>query len=306
MGLYLLKRLLLAVPVLFGITLLVFIALRLAPGDPALYLAGFDADGATVQAIRVENGLDKPLPEQYVVWLGNLAHLDLGRSVTTREPVARELEMRYPITFNLAVAATLLATVVGVAVGVVAARFQRTWIDYGLMGLAMAWLSVPNYVLGLLLILLFAVTLGLLPAVGASKPVDYILPVVTVAAVGAGMLARQTRAAMLEVLSQDFIRTARAKGLAERHVLARHALRNALIPVLTTIGVVFGNLMAGTVIVESVFGVPGIGKLMVDRILARDYPTVQGAVLFIACSYVFVNILVDLAYVAADRRVRLS
>lgn len=306
MTLYLVKRLLLAVPVLFGITLTVFVALRLAPGDPALYLAGFDADGATVQAIRVENGLDKPLPEQYVVWIGNLLHGDLGRSVTTREPVARELEMRYPITLTLAVVATLLATAVGVTVGVVAARFRHTWIDYLLMALAMGWLSVPNYVLGLLLILLFAVTLGLLPAVGASKPADYVLPAVTVAAVGAGMLARQTRAAMLEVLSQDYVRTARAKGLAERSVLSRHALRNALIPVLTTIGVVFGNLMAGTVIVESVFGIPGIGKLMVDRILARDYPTVQGAVLFIACSYVFVNILVDLAYVAADRRVRLS
>ena len=306
MTLYLVKRLLLAVPVLFGITLTVFVALRLAPGDPALYLAGFDADGATVQAIRVENGIDKPLPEQYVVWIGNLLHGDLGRSVTTREPVARELEMRYPITLTLAVVATLLATAVGVSVGVVAARFRHTWIDYLLMALAMGWLSVPNYVLGLLLILLFAVTLGLLPAVGASKPADYVLPAVTVAAVGAGMLARQTRAAMLEVLSQDYVRTARAKGLAERSVLSRHALRNALIPVLTTIGVVFGNLMAGTVIVESVFGIPGIGKLMVDRILARDYPTVQGAVLFIACSYVFVNILVDLAYVAADRRVRLS
>ncbi len=306
MTLYLVKRLLLAVPVLFGITLVVFVALRLAPGDPALVLAGFDADGATVQAIRVENGLDKPMYVQYVTYMGNLLRLDLGRSVTTREPVARELSMRYPITLTLAVAATLLATVVGVSVGVIAARFQRTWIDYLLMGLAMAWLSVPNYVLGLLLILLFAVTLGLLPAVGASKPADYVLPVITVAAVGAGMLARQTRAAMLEVLSQDFVRTARAKGLSEGTVLSRHALRNALIPVLTTIGVVFGNLMAGTVIVESVFGVPGIGKLMVDRILARDYPTVQGAVLFIACSYVFVNILVDLAYVAADRRVRLS
>lgn len=306
MTLYLVKRLLLAIPVLIGITLVVFIALRLAPGDPALALAGLDADGATVQAIRLENGLDRPLPEQYLTYMEHLLRADLGRSATTHDLVARELSLRYTITLTLAVAATLLATVLGVTVGIIAARFQRTWIDYGLMGLAMAWLSIPNYVLGLLLILLFAVTLGLLPAVGASKPADYVLPVVTVAAVGAGMLARQTRAAMLEVLSQDFIRTARAKGLSERSVLSRHALRNALIPVLTTVGVVFGNLMAGTVIVESVFGVPGIGKLMVDRILQRDYPTVQGAVLFIACSYVFVNILVDVAYVVVDRRIRLS
>lgn len=306
MTLYLAKRLLLAVPVLFGITLVVFGALRLAPGDPALAIAGLDADGATVEAIRREHGLDRPVYEQYVTYMGKLLRLDLGRSVTTQTPVLAELSVRFPTTLALAVTATAVATAIGVSLGVLAARFQRQRIDYLVMGLAMAWLSVPNYVLGLLLILLFAVTLGVLPAVGASTPAHFVLPVLTVAAVGAGILARQTRAAMLEVLSQDFVRTARAKGLTESDVLWRHALRNALIPVLTLIGVIFGNLMAGTVIVESVFGVPGIGKLMVDRILARDYPTVQGAVLLISCSYVFVNIFVDLAYIVVDRRVRLT
>lgn len=306
MTLYLAKRLLLAVPVLFGITLVVFGALRLAPGDPALAIAGLDADGATVEAIRREHGLDRPVYEQYLTYMGKLLRLDLGRSVTTQTPVLAELSVRFPTTLTLAVTATAVATAIGVSLGVLAARFQRQRIDYLVMGLAMAWLSVPNYVLGLLLILLFAVTLGVLPAVGASTPAHFVLPVLTVAAVGAGILARQTRAAMLEVLSQDFVRTARAKGLTESDVLWRHALRNALIPVLTLIGVIFGNLMAGTVIVESVFGVPGIGKLMVDRILARDYPTVQGAVLLISCSYVFVNIFVDLAYIVVDRRVRLT
>jgi ABC-type dipeptide/oligopeptide/nickel transport system permease component len=303
---YLVKRLVLAVPVFFGITLVVFGALRLAPGDPALALAGMDADGAAVEAIRVEYGLDRPAHEQYVKYMGKLLQLDLGRSVVTNIPVVQELASRFPTTLALAVSATLLATIVGVGLGTLAAQFPRRWVDYLVMIMAMGWLSVPNYVLGLLLILLFAVTLGVLPAVGASTPMHYVLPVVTVAAVGAGILARQTRASLLEVLSEDYIRTATAKGLARRPVLLRHALRNALIPIVTLIGVIFGNLMAGTVIVESVFGIPGLGKLMVDRIHSRDYPTVQGAVILIAMTYVFVNILVDLVYVVVDKRVRLT
>lgn len=303
---YLIKRLILALPVFFGITLVVFGALRLTPGDPALAIAGLDADGATVEAIRIEYGFDRPAHEQYATYLGKLLLLDLGRSVTTNIPVVEELTSRFPTTLVLALSATIVATLVGVSLGVLAAQFQRRWIDYLVMILAMSWLSVPNYVLGLLLILLFAVTLGVLPAVGASTPVHYILPVVTVAAVGAGILARQTRASMLEVLSEDYVRTASAKGLANRSVLLHHALRNALIPIVTLVGVIFGNLMAGAVIVESVFGIPGIGKLMVDRILSRDYPTVQGAVLLISSTYVFVNILVDLTYVVVDKRVRLT
>ncbi len=303
---YLIKRLILALPVFFGITLVVFGALRLAPGDPALAIAGMDADGAAVESIRIEYGLDRPAYEQYATYMGKLLRLDLGRSVITNIPVLEELTSRFPTTLVLAVSATIVATLVGVSLGVLAARFQRRWIDYLVMILAMGWLSVPNYVLGLLLILLFAVTLGVLPAIGASTPMHYILPVLTVAAVGAGILARQTRASMLEVLSEDYVRTASAKGLASRSVLLHHALRNALIPIVTLVGVIFGNLMAGAVIVESVFGIPGIGKLMVDRIHSRDYPTVQGAVLLISMTYVLVNILVDLAYVVVDKRVRLT
>jgi peptide/nickel transport system permease protein/oligopeptide transport system permease protein len=303
---YLAQRIILAVPVLFGITLVVFFALRLAPGDPALALAGFDADPATVEAIRVENGLDRPLPEQYFVYMRRLVTFDLGRSVRTQAPVIEELASRFPTTLILALSATTLATSLGVGLGVLAARFQRRWIDYTVMFLAVGWLSIPNYVLGLLFILVFAVKLGILPATGASTPVHFILPVFTVGAVGCGVLARQTRAALLEVLNEDYVRTARAKGLGERPVLLRHALRNALIPVVTIVGVIFGNQLAGAVIVENVFALPGLGTLLVERINARDYPTVQGAVLLIAFSYVFVNIVVDFAYVVIDKRVRLT
>jgi ABC-type dipeptide/oligopeptide/nickel transport system permease component len=294
------------VPVLFGVSLMVFVALRLTPGDPAVALAGMNADEDTLAAIRHEYGLDQPIVQQYVVYVGHVIRLDLGRSVSTHIPVAEELANRYPVTVALAMFATALATVVGVAFGAVAAHFQRRWIDYAVMILAVAGLSIPNYVLGILLILVFAVSLRVLPSTGASSPEHFILPVITIAASGAAILARQTRAAVVDVLGEDYIRTARAKGLAEGTILWRHTLRNALIPIITNVGLVFGTLMAGAVIIENVFGIPGIGKLMVDRISDRDYPTVQGAVLLVAASYVFVNLLVDIAYVVIDRRVRLD
>jgi ABC-type dipeptide/oligopeptide/nickel transport system permease component len=295
----------LAVPVLFGVSLLVFIAVRLAPGDPAQILAGFDANKEMLDAIRQEHGLDRPWPEQYVRFLGDLAHLNLGTSTTSRQPVAMELAERLPITAALAVSATIFASIVGVTAGVLAARFQRTWIDYLAMVAAVGGLSIPNYVVGLVLILVFAVTLHILPATGASSPLHFIMPVFTVGALGAGIIARQTRSAVLDVLGEDYIRTARAKGMAERLVLFRHALRNALIPIVTVIGLIFGQLLAGTVIVETVFDVPGMGKYMIDRITLRDYTAVQGAVLVITLSYVFVNVLVDVAYALIDTRVRI-
>jgi ABC-type dipeptide/oligopeptide/nickel transport system permease component len=199
-----------------------------------------------------------------------------------------------------------MATLVGVAFGVLAARFHRSRLDYGVMFIAVAGLSIPNYVLGLFLILLFAVKLSWLPAFGVTTPLGYLLPTFTIAAAGAATIARQTRAAMLEVLGADYVRTARSKGLAEPIILWRHALRNALLPVITSMGLIFGQLLGGAVIVESVFGIPGLGKLTVDSIALRDYPSVQGAVLVVAFGYVFVNILVDVAYVAIDTRVRLT
>lgn len=303
---YLARRLILAVPVLLGVSLVVFFALRLAPGDPALVLAGVDADPATVDSIRREYGLDRPLIEQYVVYMQRLVALDLGKSIVTRQPVVRELVARFPTTLMLAVSATAISAIAGIALGLFAAANQRRWVDYAVTLVAMVWLSIPNYVLGVVLILVFAVTLGLLPATGATTPFHYVLPVVTVAAQGIGIIARQTRGSVIDVIREDYMRTARAKGLPERAVLVRHALRNALIPVVTSIGVIFGNLIAGTVIIESVFGIPGLGKLMVDAISQRDYPMVQGTVLLVASTYVFVNLLVDLLYVVIDPRVRLA
>jgi ABC-type dipeptide/oligopeptide/nickel transport system permease component len=300
---YVLNRLVLAVPVLFGVTLIVFLALRLAPGDPAQTLAGFDADRTTVEAVRREFGLDHPLPQQYLEFLGNLGRLELGRSMNTRRPVAAELAVRVPVTATLAVSAVVLAAGIGIPLGILAARFQRTWIDYLVTVIAVAGVAVPNYVLGLLLILLFAVTLNLLPATGASGPLNFVLPVVTIASGAIAVIGRQTRSATLEVLGEDYIRTAQAKGLADRAVLFRHALRNALIPVITVIGQIFGVLLGGTIIVETVFAVPGVGKYMIDRILLQDYPAVQGGVLLIALSYVFVNLIVDLCYALVDKRV---
>jgi ABC-type dipeptide/oligopeptide/nickel transport system permease component len=306
MGTYLVKRLMLALPVLVGITFVVFVAVRLAPGDTAVTLAGLDSNPEILEAIRKEYGLDKSGPEQYLTFITDLVHLNLGTSSVTRRPIADEIAARIPTTATLALLATAFATVLGMTLGVLAARFQRTWLDYTLMIFAMAALSVPNYVVGLGAILIFAVTLHVLPATGGDSPQAFILPVITTGLVGVGVIARQTRSAVLDVLAEDYVRTARAKGLNERRVMYGHALRNALIPVVTIIGLIFGSLLGGTVIVETIFSLNGIGKFMIDRINSRDYPAVQGAVLVIALSYVFVNILVDVMYGVVDKRVRLK
>jgi peptide/nickel transport system permease protein len=306
MTVYIAKRLLLAMPVMFGVTVIVFVALRLAPGDPAQALAGVDSRPEVLDAIRHEYGLDRPVLEQFVRYFSGLLVADLGRSTVSGLAVAEELGTRFPTTLALALSATLLACLVGVPLGVLAARFQRTWVDYSVMLLALAGLSIPNYILGLLLILLFAVTLHVLPATGGGGPASFIMPVITIGLIGIGVLARQTRSAVLDVLSEDYVRTARAKGLSEGPILFRHALRNALIPVMTIIGVLFGALLGGTVIVETVFAINGVGKYMVDRIASRDYPAVQGGVLLIANGYVFVNLLIDLGYGVVDKRIRLK
>jgi ABC-type dipeptide/oligopeptide/nickel transport system permease component len=306
MGTYLLKRLILAVPVLWGISFVVFAAVRLAPGDTAVTLAGLDSNQQVLEAIRKEYGLDKSGPEQYATFMNGLLHFNLGTSSVTRVPIAEEIAARIPTTASLALLATAFATTLGITLGVLAAQFQRTWVDYVLMVIAMAALSVPNYVIGLCAILIFAVTLHVLPATGGGSTQAFILPVLTVGLAAAGVIARQTRSAVLEVLAEDYVRTARAKGLNERRVMYGHALRNALIPIVTIVGLIFGSLLGGTVIVETIFSLNGLGKYMIDRINSRDYPAVQGAVLVIALSYVFVNILVDLLYGVVDKRVRLK
>lgn len=305
MAQYLMKRIFLAFPVILGISIVVFAALRLAPGDPARAIAGLDATPEFVETVRVEYGLDKPMHVQFASFVADLAQLNLGKSIRTSKPVLDELLSRYPTTILLAITSTLLAAIIGISLGVGAAYYQHQMVDYGVMALSMAWLSIPNFVLGIGLIYLFAVTLGWLPSTGSRTWLHFVLPVITVSATGIGIIARQTRSAMLEVLSAEYIRTARAKGLSEPRVLFRHALRNALVAVITIIGVIFGQLLAGTVIVETLFGLPGVGRLMIDSINARDYPVVQGAILIIAFSYVVVNIIVDLVYVVLDRRIKL-
>jgi ABC-type dipeptide/oligopeptide/nickel transport system permease component len=288
---------------MFSVTVLVFVAVRLAPGDTALALAGLDAPKEAVEAIREEYGLDRPIYEQFARYFTGLLRLDLGRSTITRRPVAEELAARIPLTATIAVGAILFAVIIGVPLGALAARYERTWADYAAMVFALSGLSVPNYVVGLLLIVGFAVMLNWLPATGSQTPIHFILPVITAGLVGAGVLARQTRSAVLEVLGDDYVRTARSKGLGEWAILFRHALPNALMPLTTVVGLLFGSLLAGTVIVETIFGISGVGRYMVDRISTRDYVAVQGGVLLIANIHVFVNLITDLLYGVIDKRV---
>lgn len=282
----------------------VFVSVRLAPGDPAQAIAGLDASQEVVEQIRRDLGLDRPLLEQYGRFLWGLANLDLGRSTFSRLPVAVEIGARIPSSLVLAVGATVVATIVGVVLGVLAATRQRSFFDYALMTSIAGVLAIPSYVFGLLLILVFAVHFRLVPASGSTSPLHYVLPVLTLAAPAATVIARQTRSAVLEVLHHDYVRTARAKGLIERVVTFRHALPNALIPVITIVGIQFGAFLSGLVIVETVFAVPGIGGLIVERILARDYPVVQGAILLLALSMIVLNLVVDLLYAAVDPRIR--
>jgi peptide/nickel transport system permease protein len=304
MGQYLLRRLVLLVPTFFGITLVAFILLSLAPGDPARMLAGQDADPATIQAIRDELGLDRPLPVQYLGFVADAVRADLGRSYVTRRPVSEEIARRYPRTFTLAVASVSIAFLLGVLLGVVAAIKPNSWLDNSTQLLAMTSLSVPGYALALVLIFIFAVRLRLLPTVGLDRPEALLLPTLSLALYPMAYIARVTRAGMLEVVESDFIRTARAKGLAERPVFLRHALRNALLPVATATGLTFAHALGGTVIIEQIFAINGVGKLMLDGIISRDMPIVIGAMLVITGNFIGVLLLLDILNGFIDPRVR--
>jgi len=297
------RRLLLLLPVLFGVSVVVFGALRLVPGDPARLLAGDDATEAVVESLRRRFGLDRPLPVQYAAWLGHVATGDLGRSFKSGRPVTVEIRDRYGHTAALTVASVVLAVVIGVPAGLLAARRRGRPLDRTTMLVALFGICVPGFWLGVMLQLLFSVRLGWLPAAGSGSWQHLVAPSLTLAAFAVANFTRVTRASILEVLTLDYVRTARAKGLSEGRTLFWHALRNALLPVVTVVGVEFGHLMAGTVIAETVFGYPGIGRFLVQSILSRDYPAVQGVVLVIAVSYVIVNLLVDLAYAVLDPRV---
>ncbi len=303
MGPYVLRRLALAVPTLVGVTVVVFALIRLVPGDPARLVLGLQASEEEVQRLRVQLGLDQPLPVQYARFLGRLLQGDLGRSVVTGEPVAREIASRLPATVQLAVASTLLATATGVGAGVLSATRQYSWLDYLVMTVALFGISLPVFWLGLMLMLLFSVHLRWLPAGGYGTPVHLVLPTVTLAAFSVAIIARMTRSSLLEVLGQDYVRTAWAKGLSSRAVVLRHALKNALIPVVTVIGLQFGGLLGGAILTETVFAWPGMGRLLVGAIVARDYPVVQGVVLVFAALFTLVNLAVDVLYAYVDPRI---
>ena len=298
------RRILAAIPTLLGVTLIVFFMVRVLPGDPARILAGLLAPQSEVDRIRVQLGLTQPLAVQYKIFLSQLLHGDLGRSIVTQGPVATEIANRLPQTATLAAVASVLAGILGIASGIAVSTRQYTATDYFVTVLALAGVSIPVFWLGLMLMLVFAVGLHLVPAGGYTGPVSLILPSITLAAFSLAIVERMTRSSMLESLRQDYVRTARAKGLAEHLVVYRHALRNALIPVVTVIGLQFGSLLGGAVLTETTFAWPGLGRLLVDAISARDYPIIQGVVLLFAVTFLVVNLLVDLLYGYIDPRIK--
>jgi ABC-type dipeptide/oligopeptide/nickel transport system permease component len=301
---FVLRRVLIAIPTLWVAVTLVFFLFRLIPGDPAQLIAGELAPQQVVENIRHQMGYDQPLPLQYLHYLTGLAQGDLGISKVYQQNAAAQLVQRAPATFELAATAMLLAILFGILAGVASAVKQFSWIDYAATVGAVAGISIPAFWLGLMLISLFAVELGWAPTGGFDEPDAIILPAVTLAGYPLAVVARQTRSAMLEVLRQEHVRTARAKGLGERAVIVRHALRNALIPTVTIAGLQMGYLLGGSIIVETVFSWPGLGALMIDSIRIRDYTMVQAAALLFAATFLILNLLVDMLYAYLDPRVR--
>ncbi len=311
---YILRRLLQALPTLFLSSVLVFLIIRLVPGDPARVLIGLDASQEEVAAVRRSLGLDQPLPVQYVRWLGRVVRGDFGESLINRFPVRELVLAKLPATIELALAAFLVSLVVSVPLGIFAAVRAGRWPDYLLSFFTAIYLGTPNFWVGILYILLFSVTLSILPPSGrvpfTADPLGalphLVMPVLTLALPVAMVQTRFIRAAFLEVLGQDYIRTARAKGLGERVVLLRHGLRNALIPVVTILGIQFGHLLGGAVIVESLFAWPGVGRMLVDSITNRDYAITQAGLLYLVSIFLLVNFVVDLLYGVIDPRIRLG
>lgn len=300
---YTLRRVGMTLLVLLAVSVLVFLMSHLTPGDPATIMLGENASRADVLRLRHELGLDRPLPVQYGRYLVNVLRGDLGRSIRSGRPVAGEIWERFPPTLQLTLAATVVAIAAGVLLGALAATSRNRVAETLLMSASLVGISMPSFWLGLLLILLFGLVLRWLPIAGGSGWQALVLPAVTLAAQAAAVLARLTRASLLEVLPSDYVRTARAKGVGARRVLFHHALRNALIPVVTVIGLQFGGLLGGAVIVESVFARSGLGRFAVGAIQARDFPLIQGIVVFAAAVYALVNLSVDVLYLALDPRI---
>jgi peptide/nickel transport system permease protein len=302
---YILRRILMMIPVLIGVTFIIFTLMYITPGDPARIILGDTAPASAVDAMRHQMGLDQPFLVQYGGYLKKLVlYQNIGTSYVTKRPVVQEIMSCVPSTLKLALSSMMIAVVIGIPIGVISAVKQYSIFDTTTMIFALIGISMPVFWLGLLLILLFSVKLGLLPASGYNGFKYMILPAVALGAQSVAVFARMTRSSMLEVIRQDYIRTIRAKGQKEIVVVLSHALRNALIPIITVLGLQFGGLLGGAILTESIFSIPGIGRLMVESISMRDYPVVQGAVIFIAIGFSAVNLLVDLMYAYVDPRIK--
>ncbi len=311
---FLVQRLAISAVTLFVISVVVFTGVRLIPGDPARVLAGAEADEAGLEEIRRKYGLRDPVPVQYLRWVGLALRGDLGESIRTREAVTRVVRLKLPITIQLAGYALGVALLIAIPMGVLAAVRRNTLWDYLASGVSLSGVSIPNFWLGIMLILLVSVRLGWLPASGFVPFLEdpwgntqrMVMPALVLGAALAAVLMRQTRNSMIEVLSADYVRTARAKGLAPRAVVFRHAIRNGLIPVITILGLQMGMLISGAVVTEQIFVVPGFGRLIVEAVFTRDYPLVQGVVLITASAYVLINLLVDVSYSLLNPRIRVK
>jgi peptide/nickel transport system permease protein len=309
---YVIRRILAVIPVMAIVAVFVFLLLRLTPGDPAAIIAGDSATPAQLERIRESLGLADPLHIQFVTWMGQLLQGDLGTSIISNQPVTRLIGQRIWPTLQIGTLTILLSVLIAVPLGVLAAWRHRTWIDYAVMTFSVLGFSIPVFVIGYIFIKLFAIDLRWLPVQGYTPPSQdlqgflsrAVLPCLTLATIYIALIARMTRASLLEVLGEDYVRTARAKGVKEHIVLFRHALRNAAVPIMTIIGTGFALLISGVVVTESVFNIPGIGRLTVDAILARDYPVIQAMILLTSAIYVFVNLLIDLSYTLFDPRIR--
>ncbi|GLU25424.1 ABC transporter permease [Brucella sp. NBRC 12950] len=312
MAVYLLKRIFALVPVLLLVSVFVFLLLRLTPGDPAAILAGDAATTEQLERIREAMGLNEPILTQYFTWMGNIMQGDLGVSLISGVPVLDMVSQRIGPTISIAILTIIIAVLVAIPMGVVAAWCHRSWADYLVMSFSVLGFSVPVFLVGYVLLLIFSVNLGWLPVQGFRSISSglggflerAILPALTLASIYIALIARMTRAAMLDVLGEDYIRTARAKGVSDRRLLFVHALKNAAVPVVTIVGTGFALLISGVVVTESIFNIPGIGRLTVDAVLARDYPVIQAMILLTSALYVFVNLLIDLSYTLFDPRIR--
>lgn len=302
---YFVKRLLGLLPTLFIVALAVFLFVHMLPGDPARLAAGPEADETVVELIRKDLGLDKPLPEQFATYFGKIVTRgDFGTSLRSKRPVSTEIGDRFAATFWLTVWSMAWSVLFGLIIGLISAVKRNRWQDQAGMALAVSGISFPTFALGLLLMEIFSVKLGWLPTVGAGSWEHYILPSITLGAGVAAVMARFTRGSFVEIMQEDYIRTARAKGLAETVVVVKHGLRNALIPVVTMMGLQFGFLLGGSIVVEKVFNWPGLGRLLVDAVEMRDYPVIQAEVLLFSLEFILINLLVDMLYAVINPRIR--